>query len=278
MRYFSGFLFLLFIFSLHSCSTKKITDVPYLSTSIATETSLPKLNVFVQRRLKAEAPILIFVHGGYWNSGRKGTYDLLGRNFARKGVVTVIPDYTLSPAASYDEMTKEIAAVIKWVQANSKKYNGNAKQIYVTGHSAGGHLAALAVMNPKYGIDAKAISGIILNDAAGLNMKDYLEKNPPTAQYDYLATWTNNPANWQAASPIYFIDKDTPPFLIYVGDQTYDSIKTANNQFLKALQPFQPDVSPIFIDKKHVPMVTQYFWPWNDRIGEVVGFMKIHTK
>jgi arylformamidase len=105
-----------------------------------------------------------------------------------------------------------------------------------------------------------------------------LEKNPPTAQYDYLATWTNNPENWKAASPIYFIDKDTPPFLIYIGDQTYDSIKTANNQFLKALQPFQPDVSPIYIDKKHVPMVTQYFWPWNDRIDEVVGFMKLHTK
>jgi acetyl esterase/lipase len=68
------------------------------------------------------------VHGGYWNSGRKGTYDLLGRNFS-KGVVTVIPDYTLSPTASYDEMTKEIAAVIKWVQANSKEYKGNAKQI-----------------------------------------------------------------------------------------------------------------------------------------------------
>lgn len=278
MRYFSGFLLLLFTFSVHSCGTKKITDVPYLSTSTTTETSLPKLNVFVPRRLKAAAPILIFVHGGYWNSGRKGTYDLLGRNFARKGVVTIIPDYTLSPAASYDEMTKEIAAVIKWVQANSKEYNGNAKQIFVTGHSAGGHLAALAVMNPKYGIDAKAISGIILNDAAGLNMKDYLEKNPPTAQYDYLATWTNNPENWKVASPIYFIDKDTPPFLIYVGDQTYGSIKTANDQFLKALQPFQPDVSPIYIDKKHVPMVTQYFWPWNDRIDEVVGFMKLHIK
>jgi acetyl esterase/lipase len=69
-----------------------------------------------------------FVHGGYWNSGRKGTYDLLGQ-FCSKGVVTVIPDYTLSPTASYDEMTKEIAAVIKWVQANSKEYKGNAKQI-----------------------------------------------------------------------------------------------------------------------------------------------------
>jgi len=278
MRYFSGFLLLLFICTLYSCSTKKISDVSYLPTSIATETTVPKLNVFVPRRLKSEAPILIFVHGGYWNSGRKGTYDLLGRNFARKGVITVIPDYTLSPNASYDEMTAEIASVIKWVQFNSKQYKGNPKQIFVTGHSAGGHLAALAVMNPKYGIETSAISGIILNDAAGLNMKDYLEKNPPTAAYDYLATWTNNPENWKAASPIYFIDKTTPPFLIYVGEQTYGSIKTANNQFLKALKPFQPDVTPIYINKKHVPMVTQYFFPWNDRIDEVLDFMKLNIK
>jgi acetyl esterase/lipase len=52
---------------------------------------------FVPGGLKASSHIDFFVHGGYWNSGRKGTYDLLGRNFARKGVVTVIPDYTLSP-------------------------------------------------------------------------------------------------------------------------------------------------------------------------------------
>jgi hypothetical protein len=46
-----------------------------------------------------------------------------------------------------------------------------------------------------------------LNDAAGLDMKNYLEGNPPTAEDDYLATWTTNPEQWKAASPIYFIDK-----------------------------------------------------------------------
>jgi acetyl esterase/lipase len=269
---------MLLICSIYSCRTQKITDVSYLTTSISGDSILPKLNVFVPKNLKQDAPILIFVHGGYWNSGRKGTYDLLGRNFARKGVVTVIPDYTLSPNASYDEMTKEIAAVIKWIQLNSSTYKGNPKQIFITGHSAGGHLAALAVMNPKYGIETKTVSGIILNDAAGLNMKDYLEKNPPTDEYNYIRTWTTNPENWKAASPIYFIDKSTPPFLIYVGEQTYGSIKTANNQFLAALKPFQPNVSPIYIDKKHVPMVTQYFFPWNNRIDEVINFIKLQSK
>jgi len=176
-------------------------------------------------------PVLIFVHGGNWNTGNKNTYGFLGRNFAKKGVVILIPDYILSPTASYDEMAKEIAAVIQWAKQNCKEYNGDPNKIFITGHSAGGHLAALAVMNPKYGIDPTEVSGIILNDAAGLDMKNYLENYPPANDNDYIATWTTNPDVWRDASPIYFLDKSTPPFLIYVGDKTYESIKTNNNRF-----------------------------------------------
>ncbi|MES2240918.1 MAG: alpha/beta hydrolase [Bacteroidota bacterium] len=278
MYRFSGFLIVVFTFLMLSCSSIKIKDKPYLAAEVALENSSPKLNIFIPGKIKADAPVLIFVHGGYWNSGRKGTYDLLGRNFAKRGVVTIIPDYTLSPAASYDQMTQQIAEVIKWAQANCKEYKGNPKQIFVSGHSAGGHLAALAVMNPKYGIDPKTISGIILNDAAGLDMKHYLEEFPPTAEHDYLVTWTNNPENWKAASPIYFIDKNTPAFLIYVGNKTYPSIKETNTRFLKALHSFQPQVNPIYLNKKHVPMVTQYFLPWSDRFNEVINFMKLQKK
>jgi len=70
-------------------------------------------------------PVLIFVHGGNWNTGNKNTYGFLGRNFAKKGVVILIPDYILSPTASYDEMAKEIAAVIQWAKQNCKEYNGD---------------------------------------------------------------------------------------------------------------------------------------------------------
>lgn len=259
---------------LMSCSSKKITAVSYIKSAESSTLNMPKLNVFIPRNEREEAyPILIFVHGGNWNSGRKGTYDLLGRNFARKGVITVIPDYTLSPDANYDEMTQQIATVINWAKKNISTYKGNPNQIFITGHSAGGHLGALAVMNPKYGIDPKSISGIILNDAAGLDMKNYLEQNPPTATDNYLTTWTNNPDNWKEASPIYFLNKNTPPFLIYVGDKTYPSIKKANQRFVDALHSFQPKVTPIHLNKKHVPMVTQYLWPWSNRFDEVVKFI-----
>ena len=278
MRFKLALLIILNTLLVMSCSSKKIKDISYLAAPIVTDELItPKLNIFVPRNIKEDASVLIFIHGGNWNSGRKGTYDLLGRNFARKGVITIIPDYTLSPKANYDDMTKEIAAVIKWTQLNISKYKGNAKNLFIIAHSAGGHLGALAVMNSKYGIDPKTISGIILNDAAGLDMKNYLEQNPPTTTDDYLTTWTLKPENWEEASPIYFLDSNSPPFLIYLGDKTYPSIITANNRFVKVLKPFQANIAPIHLDKKHVPMVTQYFWPWSDRFDEVIHFMQLHS-
>ena len=275
MRILLVIIVLLNAMLLVNCSSKKYSNISYAAVAANNADITPKMNIFVPRKSKTgKVSVLIFVHGGNWNSGRKGTYDLLGRNFAKKGVVAVIPDYTLSPEVNYDVMTKQIAAVIDWTKKNISQYKGNADQIFVTGHSAGGHLVALAVMNPKYGIDPKSISGIILNDAAGLDMKNYLEGNPPTTKDDYLATWSANPEQWQAASPIYFIDKNTPPFLIYVGNKTYNSIKIANSRFVSALKPFQPDVSPIRLNKKHVPMVLQYFFPWSDRFDEILTFMK----
>ena len=275
MRILLVIIVLLNAMLLVNCSSKKYSNISYASVAANNADIAPKMNIFVPRKSKTgKVSVLIFVHGGNWNSGRKGTYDLLGRNFAKKGVITVIPDYTLSPKANYDVMTKQIAEVIQWTKNNISQYNGNQDQIFVTGHSAGGHLGALAVMNPKYGIKPASVAGIILNDAAGLDMKNYLEKYPPTNEDDYLATWTADVEQWKAASPIYFIDKNAPPFLIYLGDKTYNSIKIANTRFIGALKPLQPRVSPIRLNKKHVPMVLQYFFPWSDRFDEILTFMK----
>ena len=269
---FLGFGFLL----LMSCRSVKYKDVVYGQSK--SKENL-KLNIFVPNHSEnKKLPVLVFVHGGNWNSGDKNTYGFFGRNFARKDVITVIPSYTLSPKANVDEMTAEIATAVKWVQKNIATYNGDAKNLFVTGHSAGAQLVASAVLNPKFGIEENSIAGIILNDGAGIDMKDYLEKYPPTAQDDYLATWSNDPKNWYQASPINFLDKNSPPFLIYVGTKTYPSIKVANEHFVKKLHEFQPEVKPIIINKSHIPMVLQYFFPWNKRSTEIVDFMMKNKK
>ncbi|QDP84310.1 alpha/beta hydrolase [Chryseobacterium sp. SNU WT5] len=259
-----------------SCQSRKYKDVIYGQSSNKEDL---KLNIFVPNNSDHKKfPVLIFVHGGNWNSGNKDQYGFFGRNFAKKDVITVILEYTLSPTANIDQMTTKIATAIMWVQKNINTYHGDASQIFVTGHSAGGQLVASAVLNPKFEVAENSISGIILNDAAGIDMKDYLEKYPPTTEDDYLATWSNDPKNWYQASPIYFLNEKSPPFLIYVGSKTYPSITTANEHFLTELNKFQPEVKPIILNKKHIPMILQYFFPWNKRSAEMVAFMKKNKK
>ena len=267
-------LLLLITILFSSCASKKYKNVAYLKET-ESKKEQPTLNIFAPRNSKyTNTPVLIFVHGGNWNSGDKKLYGFIGRNFAKKGITTVIAGYTLSPKANYDDMAKEIAEAVTWTKENISNYKGNPDELFLTGHSAGGHLISLIGTNPKYLEDKNIIKGIILNDAAGLDMKHYLEDNPPTNEDDYLATWSNNPELWKDASPIYFIDKETPKMMIYVGSKTYESIKVGNERFLKELNKFQPNVTPIILNKKHVPMVLQYIFPWSKRYKEIIEFIE----
>ncbi|KQC32051.1 esterase [Nonlabens sp. YIK11] len=264
-----SFLFL----SMNSCAIKKHTDIDY-GSRISGITNHPDLNIFSSKNVtESLKPVLIFVYGGNWNSGRKGLYNYVGRNFAKHDMITVLPDYTKSPLVNVDQMTTQIATSIKWVRDNIAKYGGDPERIYLTGHSAGGHLVALAAMNPKYGIEQGTIQGIILNDAAGLDMATYLANHPPTADDDYLTTWTSDPEFWKQVSPINFINEKTPRIKIYAGSNTYNSIISSNQRFLEGLKEHQPGASIEWLDKSHIPMVSQLFWPWNDRFKEVRDFM-----
>lgn len=253
-----------------SCASKKHRNVSYLPES---SKKAPSLNIFVPKKKSTEPyPVLLFVHGGNWDAGNKNFYSLIGRRFAKKGVVFISVGYTLSPDADYDKMTTQISEAIKWTLENISTCGGNPKKLFLTGHSAGGHLVALACMKPKYGVDQENIAGIILNDAAGLDMHHYLQSHPPTEKNHYLTTWSDDPKVWEAASPINYISAENPPFMVYLGTKTYSSIKTSNERFLRALKPYQ-DISPIKIDKKHVGMITQYFSGKSKRYTEVLEFI-----
>jgi acetyl esterase/lipase len=264
--------FIFCIFLVSNCASKKISDISYLKKSEALVTSFPELNVF-QTHSSEKSPVVIFIHGGYWTSGNKDMYGFLGRNFAMKKIVTVIPNYTLSPNGSYDTMAKEVAAVIEWTADNIEKYNGNPDQIYLMGHSAGGHLIALVGTNPKYLENTDRIKGVILNDAAGLDMNSYLKKYPPTKNHNYNVTWTENQDNWKDASPIYSLSEKAPPFLMFTGTKTYPSIISQNNAFVQKLKSFQPNAKINFLNKKHIPMMRQFVFPWNKNYKEIIKFI-----
>ncbi|HEA31048.1 MAG TPA: alpha/beta hydrolase [Leeuwenhoekiella sp.] len=271
-----NFLFaaLAVVLSLTSCGSIKYRDINYLNQEYTAGSQLPTLNIFRPKNNGDKNDVLIFVHGGNWDSGSKGLYSYLGRNFAKKDVLTVIPGYTLSPRADTKTMTQQIAEAIKWTHEHIDNFGGNPDRIFITGHSAGGHLAALATMNPAYLKDSSYIKGIILNDAAGLDMHSYLQEYPPTNEDHYLTTWTDSEQNWLEASPINYINEQTPPMMVYLGTKTIPSIFKYNELFLIKLNKVQPAVKPVLLDKKHNAMVIQYLWPWSKRFNEIKAFMK----
>ena len=236
------------------------------------------LNIYSPKKNKELKQVLIFIYGGSWNSGRKELYSFLGNRMARKNIVTVIVDYPKSPAATYDEMANDVAKAVKWTKNNIIGYGGDPKEIFISGHSAGGHLAALVGIKNEYffnvGIN-NPLKGIILIDAAGLDMYGYLKNENFKDGNTYLQTFTNNPLTWKKASPIYFLHDSMPPFLIYRGGKTYPSIETSNEKFATALKAYIPHPRyHILKGKKHIPMILQFLNPCNHRYQEIIKFMK----
>lgn len=278
---FKSIILMISIVGLYSCAFKSINrskNITYLPADETANKPAQTLNIFSPKKSAQLKEVLIFVYGGSWNSGRKEIYNFFGTRWARKDVVTVVVDYPKTPKAGYDEMAIDVAKAVKWVKENIKNYGGNPDKIFISGHSAGGHLAALVAIKKEYfsrvGI-ANPLKGIILIDAAGLDMYGYLKSENFEPGNSYLNTFSNDPKIWKEASPIYFLHKDMPPLLIYRGSRTYPSIEVSNEKFVTALKAFVPDPNyKILAGKKHVPMIAQFFNTGNLRYKEIKTFMK----
>ncbi len=262
-------------FSITSCAVRKTTSLTYQEGT--SKFPAQQLDVYAPRKVKSPRPVLVFIHGGNWNSGKKSQYWPMGRNFARKGIVTVIIDYPLSPAANYDDMAKASAKAVQWTVENIGKYGGDTSRLFLSGHSAGGHLAALIGLDDTYFKDLSMqnpTTGLVLIDAAGLDMYNYLLEKKYGPDNSYMKTFTTDPAIWKKASPRYFLKQNMPPMLIYRGGETYESIEKSTEAFMGDYRKYVPNPRyKVLKGKKHVPMIVQFFWPWNRYFGEIVEFM-----
>eukprot|EP00026_Physarum_polycephalum_P011665 Phypoly_transcript_11905.p1 GENE.Phypoly_transcript_11905~~Phypoly_transcript_11905.p1 ORF type:complete len:320 (+),score=42.29 Phypoly_transcript_11905:205-1164(+) len=101
----------------------------------------------VRDREPAElCPVVIFCHGGAWNSGDKLHYCTLAKTLQSNGIVVVVINYTLYPKGLVADMQRDITAAITWTKKNIKQHGGEPDKIYFVGHSAGAHLGALVIL------------------------------------------------------------------------------------------------------------------------------------
>lgn len=223
--------------------------------------------------------VIVFVHGGSWNSGKKNTYRTMGKNFAGRDVLWININYRLSPEVQYKDMCLDVARAIKWVKDSIGNYGGNAERIFIAGHSAGGHLGALVAMNDKYfnALGMKnPIKGGIMIDAFCLDLVDFFTITSPKFSEMYYPIFTNNDVEWQEATPANYASRTRIPFITMVGGLTYPGIKIGAERFKRALENEGNTVESYVIDgKKHIPMITQFFLnKKNPYIETIMGFVK----
>lgn len=142
------------------------------------------------------APVMIYVHGGAWRAGSKGTVGSMPGYFNGRGYVFVSLGYTLT--GSVDRQVGDVAQGISWVRANIARYGGNPERIAVMGHSAGCHLVSLAVLSGR----APGVRAVVANDTGAYDISYLAEINNGRLPLLYRAL--NNPSKWRSWSPINY--------------------------------------------------------------------------
>ena len=147
------------------------------------------------------APVLVFIHGGYWRSLDKSDHSFVAPAFTSEGACVVIPNYDLCPAVTIPQIAMQLVHALAWTFRHAARFGGDPNRITVIGHSAGGHLAAmmLACLWPDH---AKDLPADLVKNAMSISGLYELESVMHTPFLQEALRLT--PAQVLIASPAWF--------------------------------------------------------------------------
>jgi acetyl esterase/lipase len=157
----------------------------------------------------ARAPVVVFFYGGSWQSGKKSLYAFLAVALARRGYLAVVPDYRVYPEVKYPDFLNDGALALRWVKDNAAQFGGDPEKLFVMGHSAGAHIAAMLAIDRSWlqhvGLAAdRDVSGLI-----GISGPyDFLPLHDETLKEIFGG------ANEPATQPIAHVGRGVPPALL----------------------------------------------------------------
>lgn len=198
-----------------SASVETISDILYFD-GLGFNPQRNVLDVYRPQGARG-APVLVFVHGGGWTSGDKLFYGYLGRAFASRGYVTVIPNYRLSPEVRHPVHVRDVARAVAWVYRAIASYGGDPERIVLMGHSAGGHLVSLLALDDRYlgeqGLTPEIVDGVLpISGVYDLN-----------AVPGFAEVFGNDPERRRDASPLaHAREGEPPPFPFRIVYAQYD--------------------------------------------------------
>jgi acetyl esterase/lipase len=166
-------------------------------------------------------PVVVFMHGGGWRAADKqdalGVHANICTALAQRGLLAVNVNYRLSPRVRHPAHALDAAHALAWVRENIGSFGGDADQVFASGHSSGGHLAALVTLDERYlqqaGTTAAFIKGVV--GISGIyNVEHFAARNRMANRLMARPAFGADPATWADASPVSHARAAAPPFLM----------------------------------------------------------------
>lgn len=171
-----------------------------------------KLDVYTPKGEAAGLPVVVFFYGGSWQSGRRRDYTFVAEALTARGFLTVLPDYRVYPEARFPTFIEDAALAVAWTRDQCGAFGGDASRLFVMGHSAGAHLAAMLALNPAY-LDQRGMSARDLRGFIGLaGPYDFLPLKSPR-----LIKIFGGADDIPETQPITYANPDAPPTLLLHG-------------------------------------------------------------
>jgi arylformamidase len=178
------------------------------------------------------APVLIYVHGGFWVLRTSKEFGFVVRGAISRGVATVVTNYALCPDVTIDEIVRQTRAAVAWTYRNAESFGGDPERIHVAGHSAGGHLVAMLLTTDWEG-DYGLPTGIIKSATSISGIFDLAPFPYTFLQPKLQLTWDQALRN----SPILHVPEaqnGTPPLLVAYGEDETDEFRRQSEDFFAA--------------------------------------------
>lgn len=193
-------------------------------------TLMERANVFPATG-ETPAPILIFIHGGYWRILTADVFDMVATGPVAAGFAVVNVTYALCPAVTISEIVRQIRAAIAWAARNAASFGGDPQRIYVAGHSAGGHLTATSVLTDweaDYGLPGDLIKG-------AMPISGLFDLEP--VSYSFLQPSLRLTGEQiLKESPIRHVRKSPVPMVVAWGGKETDAFQNQSRHFLDQWQ------------------------------------------
>jgi acetyl esterase/lipase len=158
-------------------------------------------------------PVIMFVYGGSWNSGRRQDYAFAGAAFAARGFVTIVPDYRVVPETLFPGFIEDCAAALRWAGNHAGEYGGDASRIVMVGHSAGAYNTMMLALDAHYMADA-GVDPARVRGAVGLaGPYDFIPFDVQVTQEAF-----GEAPDAVLTQPVHFARADAPPLLLLWGE------------------------------------------------------------